>query len=448
MSKGRLSLIFRFVFILGLGYAGMFFVLQTNHWLLSLWFFFFALAGIFELIIYLEKSKRELATFLTGIKQNDFSSSYIGKSYSEADKLLHNAFTTITEEFKNLRKEKETNFHFLQAVVEHSGIPMIGYKVSNGHITLMNQAAKELLNKPFLLHLNALSQIDPKLEKAIRKLRSGEKELVKTAFKNQLLHLSVVAKELKLDDEEYKLISIHNIKSELDEKELEAWQKLIRVLTHEIKNSAIPISTLTEVINQMIVNEKGEIRDLSLLDQEELEDIRIGMQTVEKRSKGLVNFVNAYGKLAKLPEPKIIQVDVSKLLNQIENLVKNDFKRAGVKLTVKSEIKLFIMADPELIEQVLLNLIKNAKEALTEADNPAVEVNANYENNHVVITVKDNGSGIEDDIMENIFIPFYTTKKEGSGIGLSLSRQIMRAHQGTISVSSTTGIGTTFHLCF
>lgn len=448
MNNANLFLLFRITLILCFGYIGLYFLLLTPNWLVSFWFFLFSLICIVELVRFLERSKRDLATFLIGIKQKDFSNSYFKQSSSGADKQLYQAFSVITEEFKSLRKEKETNFHFLQAVVEHSGIPMIGYKVKNEQITLMNQAAKDLFNKPFITSLNMFGQIDFGLLATIKKLKSGEKELVKIVLKNQLLHLSVIAKELKLEDESYKLISFQNIKSELDEKELESWQKLIRVLTHEIKNSAIPISTLTEVINQMIIDENGNVKDLSLLDQEELEDIRLGMHTVEKRSKGLVKFVNAYGQLAKIPEPQLATIDVAKLIEQVVNLVRNDIKKSNIKLKVESSENLIISADPELLEQVLINLIKNAREALTDTKDPLIDISTYKQQNYVVIAVHDNGPGIPPNILENIFIPFYTTKKEGSGIGLSLSRQIMRAHKGTISVSSDASEGTTFYLRF
>ena len=312
----------------------------------------------------------------------------------------------------------------------------------------MNQSAKELFNKPFLSTLRALSSIDAELVTIIRQLNSGEKKLLKIILNNQLLHLSVIAKELTLEGEAYKLLSIQNIKSELDEKELESWQKLIWILTHEIKNSAIPISTLTEVITQIMIDEKGNMKALSSLDNEELEDIRIGMLTVEKRSKGLVKFVDAYGRLARVPDPKLITVNVSDLLIQVHNLMKNELKRSAVNVMINAEPHITIKADPDLIEQVLINLIKNAKEALLEINDPIIEINVFQNQSGSVIAINDNGPGIPPNRLDNIFIPFFSTKKEGSGIGLSLSRQIMRAHKGSISVSTSPEEGTTFYLNF
>ncbi|ELR73916.1 response regulator receiver domain protein [Fulvivirga imtechensis AK7] len=354
----------------------------------------------------------------------------------------------ITQEFQQLRKEKESNYHFLQTVVEHSGVPLMVYDEETLKITLMNKAAKELFKRPHLTNLKSIEQLDKHLFQLILKLQSGQKELIKTVIENELLHLSVLAREIKLDDRLHKLISFQNIKAELDEQEIQSWQKLIRVLTHEIKNSAIPISTLTEVINQMIVDERGELKDLSQLQQEDLDDLKIGIRTVQKRSAGLVNFVNAYGELAKIPQPKFQRVHVLELVERTEALLGPDLKRAGVKLTKAVDPALQIEADMDMVEQILINLIKNAKEALVNTEQPCIELTTFIKNHRTVIVVKDNGPGIEAEAMDQIFVPFYTTKKQGSGIGLSLSRQYMRAQKGNLTVTSSPEAGTSFFMIF
>mgnify|MGYP001815726652 CR=1 FL=1 len=218
-------------------------------------------------------------------------------------------------------------------------------------------------------------------------------------------------------------------------------------MTHEIKNSAIPISTLTEVVNSMIIDESGRLKDLSTLKQDELDDLHLGLKTVEKRSKGLVNFVNAYGELSKIPKPNFKEVDIKEIIDSVANLLINDLKRAHVTLKVGvSSYMLYI--DPELIEQVLINLIKNAKEALTNRPKATIHIESQKSADRFQLMIEDNGSGIDKETLENIFVPFYTTKKEGSGIGLSLSKQIMQAHKGAIHVSSKPEEGTRFTLSF
>ncbi|WP_157493830.1 sensor histidine kinase [Fulvivirga imtechensis] len=419
---------------------------ETPFWLLSLWLLLFSGIAIYELIRSLERTKRELSNFLINIKQKDFLGTY-SKNNSNSDE-LNKAFMLITQEFQQLRKEKESNYHFLQTVVEHSGVPLMVYDEETLKITLMNKAAKELFKRPHLTNLKSIEQLDKHLFQLILKLQSGQKELIKTVIENELLHLSVLAREIKLDDRLHKLISFQNIKAELDEQEIQSWQKLIRVLTHEIKNSAIPISTLTEVINQMIVDERGELKDLSQLQQEDLDDLKIGIRTVQKRSAGLVNFVNAYGELAKIPQPKFQRVHVLELVERTEALLGPDLKRAGVKLTKAVDPALQIEADMDMVEQILINLIKNAKEALVNTEQPCIELTTFIKNHRTVIVVKDNGPGIEAEAMDQIFVPFYTTKKQGSGIGLSLSRQYMRAQKGNLTVTSSPEAGTSFFMIF
>ncbi|MCG8386719.1 MAG: hypothetical protein MJA30_14315, partial [Cytophagales bacterium] len=310
MNTFRLKILLRIFLILAFGFSAVYILTQTYFWLVSIWLFLFMFITFYELIRLIERSKRELSNFLLSIQQNDFSNTYSMKAIDKRDYELHYAYTTITGEFQKLRREKESNYHFLQAVVEHSAVPLVGYRENDLVITLMNEAAKDLFKKPYLKTAKALSKIDKSLGQKVLALESGQKELAKILINNELLSLSVMAKELRLDGELYKLVSFQNIKAELDEKELDSWQKLIRVLTHEIKNSAIPISTLTEVVNQMITDSDGELKDLSTLDKEDLEDLKLGIKTVQKRSKGLVNFVNAYGQLAKIPQPKIQWIEV------------------------------------------------------------------------------------------------------------------------------------------
>lgn len=448
LKSFRIKILVRLALVITFGYTGIYVLSQTYFWLVSIWLFLFMVIAFFDLVKFIERSKRELSNFLLSIQQNDFSNTYSLKANDKHDYELHYAYTTIMNEFQKLRREKESNYHFLQAVVEHSGIPLIGFREKDLEVTLMNGAAKELFKKLYLRKANSIQKIDKKLGDLVLGLKSGERELLKVIIGNELLSLSIISKELKLDGELYKLVSFQNIKAELDEKELESWQKLIRVLTHEIKNSAIPISTLTEVVNQMITEENGELKDLSNLDQEDLEDLKVGLRTVQKRSQGLVSFVNAYGELTHIPQPKIKNVAVRQLVDGVAGLLQHNLKQENINLTIDIEPQIQVKADPEMIEQVLINLLKNAKEALSETEDARIVIKSSFFRSKMVLSIIDNGPGIDAETMDNIFVPFYTTKKDGSGIGLSLSRQIMRAHKGDLTVQSELGKGTEFSLLF
>ena len=430
------------------GFTAVYFLTQTDFWLLSFWFTLFMVITLYNLIRYVERSYDELGNFLMAIRQNDFSGSFPPKK-GRPDNTLHYAFNLINSEFQRIRTEKESNYHFLKAIVEQTGVALLCYNETTQEVILMNESAKMLFNKPHLKSIQALRKIDVRMVETVEKLESGQKELLKIAIRNEILHLSILAKEIKLQNELYKIISFQDIRSELDEKELESWQKLIRVLTHEIKNSAIPIATLSEVINQMIRDEQGSPVDIRDLSKESEEDLKIGLHTIEKRSKGLVNFVNSYGQLAKIPKPKIEKVKVNDLLKEVYHFISPEMQKAKISFTIKEgPASASVDLDPELISQVLINLLKNAKEALLGQEVGKVALKAQVSNKETLLIVEDNGPGIGREQMEQIFIPFYTTKKQGSGIGLSLSRQIMKVHKGNIIVYSQVGEGTKFSLVF
>ena len=420
---------------------------ETYFWLESFWLFLFAAMTLYSLIRTVENHKRELAYFLTGLRQGDFSATYKITSSDAINEELQDAYQQISNHILTLREEKESEHHFLQAVVENSSIAMIGFLEKTGEINLMNEAAKQLFNKHYLKNIDKLKTIDSEISQKVAGLEAGQKTLTKFVHNNELIKLSIAVKQLKMRGSSYKFVTFQNINAELDEQELESWQKIIRVLTHEIKNSAIPISTLTEVVNQIIIDEDGNLKDLSKLDAEDLDDIKVGIHTVEKRSKGLVKFVNAYGELARVPKPAFESINVQNLIDDILALLGAELKSKGIEVQLEID-SAPLLADKELIEQDIINLIKNAKEALSNTTEAEIKINYQLYNDQKIISIEDNGPGIEAQVLENIFVPFFTTKKEGSGIGLSLSRQIMRAHKGNLTVKSTPGFGTQFSLIF
>ena len=361
---------------------------------------------------------------------------------SKDQKFLYNAYKDLSNKYRQIATEKEANYLFLNTIVEHAGVPMIAFEESKQEVRLINEGAKELFNKPYFRKLQSLEMIDPGLVNVIRRLNNGDHELYRFQDDFGWKELSIVAKRLKLQGENYKLIALHNIKRELDQKELESWQKLIRVLTHEIKNSVIPISTLSEVLEQMLEMEDGKNIRLDELTEEDENDLRIGLKTIAKRSKGLASFVNAYGKMANVPVPKLALHSLNELIAATVSLYKPIFNKRNLQLRSELPAKDFYAEiDDELIEQVLINLLKNAMEALNKNGTVTVRL---VEKQDFQISVIDNGPGISPEVMENIFTPFYTTKEEGSGIGLSLSRQIIRKHNGELNVKSKFGESTVF----
>jgi len=439
----RLQIVIRILIVLSLGYSIIYVLTETHFWLVSFWLFLALIISLISLIKYVERSRRELAYFLLAIKQGDFTNTYHYKKQSD----LNYAFHEINKVMKDLRNEKATNLLYLQTVVQHVRVAVLCFD-KDYKIQLVNKAAKDLFNRPYLTSVESLTVVSTLVVEKIKELKSGERELIKVQIDGQFHHLSLLITTFKLQGKDYKLVSFQDIQNELEAQEIESWQKLIRVLTHEIKNSVIPISTLSDVILQMI-KQNGDKPDLSKLDKESVEDLVGGLETIEARSKGLANFVKTYDQLTKLPEPKFTKVKVIKLFRRVDSLFRPELEKRSINLTINCPEEIEINADPDLIDQILINLVKNAMEALPQSSGARILLWARkIDDENVQVHVQDNGAGIPEEVLENIFVPFYTTKEGGSGIGLSLSRQIMRLHKGNITVSQLSENGVTFKLKF
>ncbi|MDB4285827.1 ATP-binding protein [bacterium] len=442
MSKNfRLNVIFRVLLLFVAVFAVVYCLLFTRMYVVTFLVSMVLLGLLGELIRYVDKTNRDLASFLLSIRHDDYSTTFTdsraGRSFSE----LYESLNVITDKFQEIRAEKETSFQYLQTVVRHVNVGLICFNEA-GEVELMNNALKQLLGKPHINQVKGLNKVDPKLLTAIEELAPGERTLVKAKIGNELKQLAIQAAEFKLQDRSYRLISMQDIKGELEVQELEAWQKLIRILTHEIMNSVTPIVSLTSTIREM-VNEDDDFTEM-----EGVEDLKAGLEAINKRSQGLLHFTEAYRDLTRIPTPSIQPVNIAELLERTRVLFTAELEDSGVNWVQNiSDSSLVFQADPELIEQVLINLVQNALDVLKGQEHAILTVTASrFEEGKTHIRIMDNGPGISQDLIEQVFVPFFTTKSSGSGIGLSLSRQIMRMHKGSISVQSTEGVGTTFIL--
>src|SRR3989339_261455 len=357
--------------------------------------FVFAVFIFYSLIHYVSSTNRQLSRFLLSVRHSDFSQTFVNTTVGSSFEDLNKSFNEVIQKFLSTRSEKEENYRFLQTVMQHVGVGLISFNVQ-GKIEFVNNAAKKLFNITHLTNISTLNNINDGLAEKFLNLGSGEKATIKIVTENDITQLIVYATEFKQRDQKYTLVSLQNIETELEEKEMEAWQRLIRVLTHEIMNSITPISSLAGTVTTILSNNNK-------FDDGVVEDIKEAISTIKKR----INF-------SREVEPETLEVT----------------------------------ADSEQIEQVIINLMINSIYALDGKENPAIDLIANLdEKGKVLIKVIDNGPGIPEEAIEKIFIPFFSTKKNGSGVGLSLSRQIMRAHGGNIRVNSKSG-ETTFTLKF
>lgn len=300
-----------------------------------------------------------------------------------------------------------------------------------GEVFLINDTAKKLLHVPDLKNVYSLRSSDPLLCEYLTELFPGNNPVLELNRKGEKLKLSKRVSDFTIQGIEHKLISIQNIKNEVEDIELLAWEQLIHVLTHEIMNSMTPISSLSSVLRN-----KADGLAINKEYFEDLTDLAEGLEVIERRSIGLMDFVNNYKKINTLPEYKLKHTSLNNLFNRLTMLKNEEILNKNIKLIVSIKEELFVNIDTALVEQVLINLINNSIDALQETKEPEIELTAKKVNDRIFISVKDNGNGINEDNLNKIFIPFYTTKKTGSGIGLSFSKQVMRLHNGTISVKS------------
>jgi signal transduction histidine kinase len=313
-------------------------------------------------------------------------------------------------------------------------------------VQLINANAKKFVGISNLQNIHELEHQNPKLYQALIDVLPGRSTLYKSGAE---FLLTLQATELRIRGNTVKLVTLQNIQNELQKQELEAWQNLTRVLRHEIMNSITPISSLTSTLREILDHELIKKDSTYELNPEGAEDLRDGLETIENRSKGLIQFIDAYREYTSLPQPKLKTVRVKSMLENVAQLLKPELKKTDIQFSTRCDSEyLTVQADEEMIEQVLINLIKNAIEALTQTKHPVITVCGTYTENAVLIEISDNGPGIIPEAIDRIFVPFFTTKKTGSGIGLALSRQIMQMHNGTLTVTSVPEVNTTFTLRF
>lgn len=404
---------------------------------------FAAVYQLVSLIQYVEKTNRDLARLLQSIRYSDFTQGFNSGDRGAAFRELSGAFRSVVDDFKTVRREKEESFQYLHTVMQHIGVGLISFKTS-GEISLINSAAKKLLRVPYLKQVEKLRTLSPTLTDALLTIQNGEKRLVKLNLDGELLDLSLYGTEFKIGGELYRIVSVNNIRSELEDVEVAAWQKLTRVLAHEIMNSVAPIASLASTADAML-DDLDSVQGET--EREHLSDVRGAVSTIARRSEGLLNFVQAYRSVTRVPKPDVKRFQIGALLAAVSDLMRPMAERNDIDFIVESNPpEMTLDADQEMIEQVLINLVKNAMEAVSDDAKAAPDQSAKQlkvairafidARGHSVIEVTDNGPGIPTETLEKIFVPFFTTKKDGSGIGLSLSREVMRQHGGSITLSS------------
>jgi len=397
-----------------------------------------------ELIYFLNRTNRKIAFFFDAIRNDDSTLNFPGNTGNKALNELNNSLNKVNELIKKTKFDLEEQEQYFKTILEHVSIGIITYN-KRGTIFLSNTTAAKLLQNKHLNHIDQIARTDRKLFSTFKELQPGDNRLVSFNGVNGLAQLSLKSTQFITATEELQLVTIQDVKNEMDTKELESWSKLIRVLTHEIMNTVAPITSLSQTI-------LGYYKNLEQNPPTEkmIANTIKGLEVINERGTGLISFVDTYRKLTRVPPPEKKPVPLKQLLENTITLISIESENENI--DIKSEVNptdLEVSADKKQISQVLINLVKNSVEALKQIEKGIILLNADV-NSHgrVQITITDNGPGIPDDLIDKIFIPFYTTKESGSGIGLSLSRQIMLLHGGSLKVVSQPNEKTIFTLEF
>ena len=392
------------------------------------------------------KAHRELDQFVESVHYRDFSRYFDVKHASADIQPLRKGFNEINTTFKVISKEKETQYQYLQKILELVDTGILSYEEQSGEVVWMNESLKKMLQLPYLKTIHSLGKRDEELCNAIIALKPGENKVSTAHPERSSFKILLSATAFQTDGKLYKLIAFQNVNEALDETESKAWQKLLSVLTHEIMNSVAPISSLAETLKSRLQQSVPLLNN----DSGSVDDLEIGIETIKRRSEGLLKFAETYRNLNKITTLNLKKVYVRDVFENLLQLMQPTLEQKNIEVeTILKDTDLVLEADTDLIEQVLINLVVNAIEAVKDKTEPRIILTAYVSNNRkTVIKVADNGHGMAEALLDKIFIPFFSTKKSGSGIGLSLCKQIMMLHKGNIQVHSVDGKGTSFQLQF
>ena len=447
-TRYEISLTIRVILLLASITAAAFCIVSNRYTLLV----FVGLIIVFQILNFIQfinKTNTELSQFIEAVQYRDFSLQFTEKNAPVSVRQLRRAFNQINATFKQLSSEREEQYQYLQKILELVDTGILSYD-QEGNVGWINEAFKRMMNVPYLRNISSLEKRDMSVYQAVMSLENGDSQLVKINHKQILL-----AKTTFLNENiETNLIAFQNVNEAIEDTEAQAYQKLLRVMTHEIMNSVAPIASLAETMETTLRGRK-EIREMGGKDLEDkyqinFDDISLGISTIRKRSENLLKFADTYRQLAKVSMTSFSKFYIRDLFEGVEILLENQIEQKNIEFDVIiKDFELMIEGDMILIEQVLINLVINAIDAVQHQSNPKITLSV-FQNNQqqIIIEIRDNGMGMSDELMDKIFVPFFTSKPNGSGIGLSLSKQIMALHKGTITVNSVEKQGAAFQLRF
>ncbi|WP_184550336.1 sensor histidine kinase [Mucilaginibacter sp. FT3.2] len=402
--------------------------------------------AVIEMIRFQKKAQDEVNQFVESIHYRDFSRHFDVRKAPNELKPLRKGFNDINTTFKLISRERETQYHYLQKILELVDTGILSYEEETGNISWINEAFKKLLSIPYLKTIQSLEKREPALYGELIRLKPGESNIISVTRNQQMVKILITSSMMRSEEKLYKLLAFQNVSEALDETESKAWSKLLNVMTHEIMNSVAPISSLADTLKNRL--QSPEIAEA--VEAGDLEDLELGIDTIKRRSEGLLKFTESYRSLNKITKLEKERILVRNLFENLNSLMTPTLSKKNIELEIiLRDPALAIEADINLIEQVMINLLVNAIEAVKDREEPRITLSTEGHNGgKTLVKISDNGLGMPPELLDKIFIPFFSTKKTGSGIGLSLCKQIMLLHKGNIQVQSTEGKGSTFILQF
>jgi two-component system nitrogen regulation sensor histidine kinase NtrY len=407
-----------------------------------------AVGQLYDIFRLVTRTNADLSRFLEAVRYADFGQRFDMRRKGAGFEELGAVFTDIVERFQLERNHQEEDLRHLRALTEHVPVPLMSLH-ADGSVQLHNNAARRLFSSAAVARVEDLLAFGEDFSRQVLAVEPGERRLSVFRLDGLEQQLTISATEIVVAGTLEKLVSLQNIQSELDGVQLQAWQDLVRVLTHEIMNSITPVASLAKTASDLVDDASSKLSGQPEV-QEELADVKSAVDTVARRSDGLMHFVQSYRRLTRLPAPVMQPLLVADLFSRVAQLIAHEWEEEAIELVVQVQPQgLELTADTQMLEQVLLNLLKNAQQALSGHESPRVEMKASLNRQgYVSMEVSDNGPGVAEDIEKRIFVPFFTTRREGSGVGLALTRQVMLAHGGGVVLGESVDGGARFTLTF
>lgn len=408
---------------------------STSYYISSLILLLLVFVQVHDLVQYVERTNSKLSRLIAAIDNEDFSQQFYDNRKGDSFRELVQVLNGVIRKFSESRQQKEEALYYLQTVLDHSPVAIVVFDKQE-QVEFINKAGLRLTGIRTATHLRDLQSFSGELVSILQEIGHEQTLQLRLIKDARLQNLSIRASKFGLYGKILTLVSLQNIHHELEEKELESWQKLMNVLTHEIMNSVTPITSLADTTAKMVATQEFE----------EKSTVSRALDTIRNRGEGLLQFTQAYRSVTRLPAPVMETFSAAPFFSSLALLFSKELQQKNIQIRLSVNENATILADPKLMEQVFVNLLLNAMEALENTADPLIEMSCVQQEGHFILSVRDNGVGISPENTDRVFVPFFTTKKNGSGIGLSISRQLLRLQGGHMEIDSAIGKGTTIRL--